>query len=172
MKYIPGFGGRYKATRGGYIYSVARKIILTGRPNHNGYLRVQLRDDSGRIKNWMVHQLILMTYHGPALGRETNHLDCDKQNNHPNNLEWVSHKENMEHASQNGRLEACSRHMTALNVSRAVKVLGYDKNGNLTWALPSLRYAERHGFQHSEISRCLAGKSKTHKGFIWVRANA
>ncbi len=159
------------ATIEGLIYSARSKKILKGRPNHNGYLRLSIRDDDGHIRNWMVHQLVLMTYHSPACGRECNHKDGNKDNNRPSNLEWVTHKQNMAHASQHGLLEPQARRMAEMNVERcSVPIKAVDVDGIEAMFFHSLREAERRGFQHSEISRCLAGKAKSHGGYFWERA--
>ena len=159
------------ATTDGHIYSARSQKILKGRPNHDGYLRVHLRDDDGLVRNWMIHQLVLMAYHGPGCGRECNHKDGKKDNNKPGNLEWLTHKQNMAHASQNGLLEPQARRMAAMNVERcSVPIKALDVYGRESMFFHSLREAERRGFQHSEISRCLAGKAKSHGGYFWERA--
>ncbi len=171
MKPIPGFSGRYMATHDGHIYSSSSKKQLKGRPNHNGYLRVHLRDDDGRTRNWMIHRLVLMAYHGPECGLECNHKDGKKDNNSLYNLEWVTHKQNMAHASQKGLLEPQARRMAEMNVERcSVPIKALDTDGRESMFFHSLREAERRGFQHSEISRCLAGKAKTHRGYFWSKA--
>ncbi len=136
--------------------------------NHNGYLRVHLRDDDGRNRNWMVHHLVLMAYNSLGCGRECNHKDGKKDNNKPGNLEWVTHKQNMAHASQHGLLEPLAMRMADMNVVRcSVPIKALAADGRESMFFHSLREAERRGFQHSEISRCLAGKAKTHGGYFW-----
>ncbi len=53
-----------------------------------------------------VHQLVCKTYKGepPNDGKiyEPNHLDGNKHNNHPSNLEWETHSGNVLHAYESG----------------------------------------------------------------------
>lgn len=53
------------------------------------------------------------------------------------------------------------------NMERSKQVLQYDLNGNFIKEWPSIREAERNGYNHTAIYLCIIGKNKTHKGYIW-----
>lgn len=59
--------------------------------NADGYLQV-----GGANRSWTVHQVVARAFLGecPA-DKEINHIDKNRQNNHIENLEYVTHKENM-----------------------------------------------------------------------------
>ncbi len=69
----------------------------------HGYLFVQLRvSQEGKMISKMsrLHRLVAEAIYGPCPeGSEVNHIDGDKLNNRPENLEYVTHSENMEHAT-------------------------------------------------------------------------
>ena len=66
-----------------------------------------------------IHQLICMTFNGapPSDGRiyEPNHIDGNKHNNHPKNLEWMTRSKNIQHAYDNGLCQAGIR-IKAINI--------------------------------------------------------
>jgi hypothetical protein len=66
------------------------------------YLKVCLCLASG--KTWLrVHQVIALAFvPGYADGLQVNHIDGDRRNNRPENLEWLTGSENMAHAHANG----------------------------------------------------------------------
>ena len=114
---IPGYEGRYCACSSGHIWSVEREI-RTGRYNHlrkyggkylyeskskpDQYPVVALCKE-GIVKWFTVHSLIMLSFVGPRLeGKQINHIDGDKCNNVPENLEYCSQKENFIHAAQIG----------------------------------------------------------------------
>lgn len=76
---------------------------LRGAVNGNGYLNVVLCFNGKRV-NRGIHQLVADAFIGerPA-GKEVNHRDSDKLNNHSDNLEYVTKLENMNHAIRAGR---------------------------------------------------------------------
>lgn len=106
MKDIPGFEGKYAATRDGRIWSYPKKNDMGYGTNHNGrfltpinvgrgYFRVSL----GRTSSKLIHRLVAETYLlNPNKLRTVNHKNGIKTDNRVKNLEWTSHKENMNHA--------------------------------------------------------------------------
>jgi hypothetical protein len=56
-------------------------------------------------KKVKVHRLVCELFHPKLTGKnDVNHKDCDKYNNHLDNLEWCSKSENIKHAWKNGRI--------------------------------------------------------------------
>ena len=77
--------------------------------NGAGYLTVHLYSyDSGtykRSKREYVHRLVAMMFlDNPHSYSQVNHKDCNKSNNHIDNLEWISNSENINHAHKSGRM--------------------------------------------------------------------
>ena len=66
-----------------------------------GYERLLLTTITGR-KDFLVHRLVAMAFHGLPLNdkKEINHLDGNKTNNAPENLEWISRSDNLKHYYQ------------------------------------------------------------------------
>ena len=111
-KPVPGFS-KYEASNRGRVRSIDRLIENTtskGTPytmwrrgtilkpgNVQGYKRVVLCKH-GKEYGKYVHQIIARTFHGKAPAGKTDvmHLDDDKTNNRPRNLQWGTRKENME----------------------------------------------------------------------------
>lgn len=72
--------------------------------NPSGYLRLKMNN-----KNVQVHSLIAELFHGKRPENlVVNHIDGNKLNNHPNNLEYVTIAENIRHSIEMG-LHVCNR---------------------------------------------------------------
>lgn len=139
-----------------------RKVpkILKARKNRGGYLYVSLYKD-GREKKFKVHRLVAKAFiPNPLNLNEINHKNEDKENNHVSNLEWCSHKYNINFGT-------CIERMIE-KLSKAV--ISIDKFGNEEY-FPSLREAERQGFNSGHICACINGKRKTHGGRTWRYVN-
>ena len=68
------------------------------------YLRIDLKNEAGKRKDFLVH-LLVISYFGPPKPsplHECNHKDGDRYNNWIINLEWMTHSENMKHGYDNG----------------------------------------------------------------------
>lgn len=90
----------------GYQASTTGKIRSMKRPNNpiivkpyfmkgNSYERILLCV-KGKVKSFLVHRLVLSAFvPNPLNLTDTHHEDCNKLNNHVENLSWVSHRENM-----------------------------------------------------------------------------
>jgi len=64
-----------------------------------GYMDVHIRLD-GKTRPMAVHRIVCESFHGkpPTEKHQVNHMDGDKGNNNPDNLEWVTAKENARHS--------------------------------------------------------------------------
>jgi hypothetical protein len=113
--------GRVRSTRNGKRHG----RIMAAFRSHRGYFYVKLVRGGVRAK-FSVHGLVARAFIGPKPdGYNINHIDCDKANNRPSNLEYVTHAENVKHARLAGR-KACKltshsvrqiRHMSQDGVS-------------------------------------------------------
>lgn len=75
---------------------------LKVRIDRDGYLRLSLSINSKDI-HLRVHRLIAAAWYGWQNGKEINHKDHNKQNNRPENLEWITRKENEKYKRLAGR---------------------------------------------------------------------
>lgn len=122
-KDIKGYEEYYKVSNLGRVKSLDRSVIKSdgviqnrkGRiktltKNVDGYLTVKLSKD-GIDKRIGVHDLVALAFVGdkPSEEYEVNHIDNDRANNVPSNLEWVTHKENIAHMVAQGR-HYCQTH--------------------------------------------------------------
>ena len=80
--------GRWRSSRG---------VISTPNVASSGYSRVNVLNHI-----YGFHRLVCRAFHGPAPeGKDqVNHIDLNRSNNAPENLEWVSAAQNMQHARE------------------------------------------------------------------------
>ena len=93
---VPGFKGKYAATRDGDIWSYETNRFLKPEPVSNtGYLKVNL--GKGNTQN--IHDIVAQCFLERPEGKDiVNHINHNRQDNRARNLEWVN-------ASQNKKLQ-------------------------------------------------------------------
>lgn len=101
-KPVPGWETMYEVSNHGRVRR--RWSIHTRKTSVNKYGYVTLILHAGTIhKHVTVHALVMAAFVGPCPdGLEINHIDGDKSNNHPENLEYVTRSENTIHALRIG----------------------------------------------------------------------
>lgn len=115
-KDIPGWEGLYQASNLGNIKGVDRWVV--GKDGKSYHIKESIRllhstptceylvvvlSRNRHFSNHLVHVLVCSAFHGKREGLlEVNHIDGNKQNNRPENLEWVSRVQNQRHAMQTG----------------------------------------------------------------------
>lgn len=177
-KNVVGYEGIYEVSNLGNVRSLDRTVPskyidvtanIKGKQlkpikNKYGYLRVNLCNDSGR-KSKFVHRLVAMAFiENPNNFPQINHKDENKLNNSVENLEWCSAKYNCNYGSHN---LLCSLH----NRNKKGKpVIGINTKGEII-TFPSMREAERNGFNARGVWACCNGRQKTHKGYEWRVCN-
>lgn len=170
---IPEYEGRYSATSDGHIYSHITDKVLSEKPHSSGYSSISLMGFDGKRHDLLVHRLICLAFHGAPKQDQTdvNHINCDKKDNRPENLEWCSRKENMRHAMIRGRLTVQRKAVAASNrINKSVAIAGFDANGNECVRFPSIADAIRHGYKG--VWNAMNGRSKTCNGLYWRRIQA
>lgn len=99
---IRGFEGIYQISNKGRLKSFKDKKdgrILSNKNSKGGYLSAVLCYKNRPTRSDKIHRLVAEAFiPNPGNKPEVNHIDGDKQNNHVENLEWVSRKENARHA--------------------------------------------------------------------------
>lgn len=76
-----------------------------------GYLRVDLCGN-GVVKHRLIHHLVLEYFvkNRPSPIHQSNHINGEKRDNRPNNLEWLTLKENRAHATRMGLVASGKKH--------------------------------------------------------------
>lgn len=114
-KEIKGYEGKYIISNYGEIISLPRykennsklqyvppKEICRYINKYNGYIYVQLWNNSN-YKNIRLHRLVAENFiPNPENKCQINHIDGNKQNNRIDNLEWCTASENIIHAYKTG----------------------------------------------------------------------
>ena len=114
---VPSLGGRYSVSSLGRVRREADGVgtysgrILRPGVDRHGYLRTNLRTEgTTRYQIRYVHRLVAEAFLPPVQGKAViNHIDMNKLNNRPSNLEWTTLGDNVLHAWANGSVRPCFR---------------------------------------------------------------
>ncbi|WP_162434564.1 HNH endonuclease signature motif containing protein [Pseudoxanthomonas koreensis] len=150
IREIPGFDG-YRVSRSGRIWSRTGRELAQYR-NRSGYLGVKADE-----KFLPVHRAVALAWVGDPCGMtDVNHIDGNKDNNDPANLEWCTRSQNIRHALDTG-LHACPE----------TPVIGVNwETGAGVWAR-SQAAVKALGFQQSLVNKVLKGERPHHRGYVW-----
>lgn len=133
-----------------------RGRLLSPSPMKTGYLSVDY-SEKGKRKVLYVHRLVAGVFCANPNGwPHVNHIDGNKENNHPDNLEWCTHKQNMQHAMRN-------------RLTQQTPVVAISASGNGYW-FPRVNDVVSLGFQPSCVSNVINGIRRHHRGFTWLAA--
>lgn len=102
-KDIPHYEGRYLISNYGRVFSLLSNKILSMRQNDDGYIVISLQGKDHKRKTEKVHRLVALAFiPNPDNKPEVNHLNCIRNDNRIENLEWVTRAENCAYTSQCG----------------------------------------------------------------------
>ena len=138
----------------GQVWSYKRNKFIANKKG-NGYKGCTMTNDNGEIKHWLLHRLIWTTVNGEIpYGMQVNHIDENKHNNSIFNLNLMTNYENSNWGTRNTRLK------------KTKPVLAI-QDGIIKYIFTNLSNAKTKGFQTKEISKCIKGMFKQHKGYQW-----
>lgn len=197
MKYndLELYTGMYEATEEGHIYSHYSNKILKEHVNKGGYHTVSLVNKYTRKRTTtMVHRFIAYCLvDGYEEGLQVNHIDGNKSNNTPSNLEWVTPKENVYHASRitkvrdfrgenNPRYGVALDEKTKEKISKSLKnnpevgtataipVKGtHIKSKEVVYYESASKAGKELNIDNSAISKVLRGTRKSAGGYRWEK---
>lgn len=103
MKKIQEFEWYYIDEKGNVYSNRSGKFIkLKPYKNKNGYLSIRLENKEGNRPHRLIHRLVAEAFIANEYGLpEVNHIDGNKENNHKDNLEWISRESNIKHSIYN-----------------------------------------------------------------------
>lgn len=184
---VVGYEGSYEVSSMGTIRSLDR---LNGRGSwikgrlmkpamtQNGYMSVTLCFKGEQTTHY-VHRLVAQAFvTNPEDKPQVNHINEIKADNRVSNLEWVTPRENIVHGTKTQRAAANTDYakkvantdyvVIARKLAKAVTATHLRTGEVLDF--PSMKEAQRNGFNASHISKCCRGKLAHHKGYVWEYA--
>ncbi len=166
-KAIPGFEGKYEVSDFGRVKSLDRIVTRVCRwgvkdfrwkgrimtpTDHKGWLVVKL---GACKKMWGVHQLVAMAFIGPCpAGLVVDHVDTNKHNNVPSNLEYVTDVENTKRQYKTGLLDnrGETNGKAVLNDELVRRIREYPKS------IPAKKVAAELGLKPHNVSQVRNGR--------------
>lgn len=101
----------YYVSEYGDIYSTYSKKFLKHNIDKDGYHRVDIHK-----KHMKIHKLVYLTWIGEIpYGKQVNHIDDNKNNNHYSNLYAGTQKENIQDCCKNGHRVGNVHYLTVLD---------------------------------------------------------
>lgn len=161
--------GRIRSTprsvrcRNGYR-TIPGQVIKCFKAKNTGYLQVAL---SGNRRS--AHRLIASTWcDGYFDGAFVDHLNGKRDDNRPENLQWVTPSENCARPYRNGTRKNPFHGIMSGNHPTSKAVVSTCLATGETRVFDSAMDAVRKGFDSGSISRCCTGKIAHHKGHHWA----
>lgn len=160
----------YRAGSDGQIYSRTKYVgfgkkvrtgwyPLTGHLTSKGYRSISLSHENVKVTK-TVHRLVCMAFHGEpkADSMQVRHLDGNRENNRPENLQWGTQEENWSDRRAHGRAMDGERHHSAKFSDK--------ERESIRWAvrvgLCSQRHASRVlGVAQASIQAICAGETSS-----------
>ena len=179
---VVGFEGRYIVSNFGRVRSVdgyGRKParLLKIKKSYRGYMCIDLYDGRGGHKK-LVHRLVAEAFiENPDKCPQVNHKDCNKENNHADNLEWCTASQNIRHAADNGLREYTHDAIKKALVAAQPKLREYRKRVRKTVIAESIKTGETAEYESinaaargtdaspSNVLRVLTGEYKQTNGY-------
>lgn len=171
-KPIDGYDGNYEVSNYG---NIRRGDHIKSLSVWNAYKVVTLYKD-GKPKTMYVHRIVAKAFLPNPLKKQfVNHIDCNKLNNHADNLEWCTRQENEIHAWAHGlkeRIRETSKANAIIareHVNNKISVTQFALNGDFIRVWDSATDAMREtGIDGSAITKCCRGKMDKTGGFRWA----
>ena len=158
-KPVPGYR-LYEVSNLGRCRSKAQGKYLIPYKYPRGYQTYSMKPDKGACRYVYVHRLVALAFHdNPLVLKVVNHIDGNKENNLPDNLEWCSYSHNAKHAIRTGLnwMPATNEENNSnaiLDRNKVVEILKI----HIVCEISTKRIAEMYGVEKSTIGYIIKGK--------------
>lgn len=164
--------GNIVTTKNGVVKKLPDRE-LTGSDNGLGYRKVHITENGIKCHEY-IHRIVAKAFvPNPQNKPCVNHIDNDPANNNADNLEWVTKWENTNWMIVQGRFRRTEQWLSRLHESQKemyVPVIGTNCETGEEMYFERVNAVRESGFRPGEVSRCINGKRKSHKGHTWRRA--
>lgn len=163
---VIGYEGLYMVSDMGRIMSLGRrgnnkKMILSGSPDSDGYIIVNLRKNNEQCKS-KVHQLVMKAFvPNPKKLPEVNHKKGRKKDNRVSQLEWSTSSNNKKHAFLIGLMVAPRG-----GKSPVARKVGKILDGEVVKRYDCISAAKADGCTIYGVCKAIK-KGCRHKGYYW-----
>lgn len=170
-KDIPHYEGRYLVSNYGRVFSLLKKRIMAIQISNDGYAKIRLVGKNGKRNTEMVHRLVAMAFiPNEEQKPQVNHINCIRNDNRVENLEWVTHQENQAYKWKTSNQEKIRSNSRQMMKTMNRKHYGYNpvvcvETGEI---FESTYEAEKAKGGHCEnIKKVCDGERNTCNGYHW-----
>ncbi|MGL4755925.1 MAG: HNH endonuclease [Aeromonadaceae bacterium] len=158
----------YACDASGEILNIKTGRAIKQSVTSGGYAKVCIYHLGKRSFHYAHRVVAECMVENPSGKPEVNHIDGNKLNNNPKNLEWVTSSENQHHAFRCG-LQKPTTLVGKLNGRYKGEIRYIPVSGGEEGVIRSLTDCCKHGFHGPSVHKVISGKLKTHKGHIFWR---
>lgn len=141
----------------GRIRNKKNRHVLKPILDKDGYPRLSI----GSVDNVPIHRLVCETFNGPPTEErnQVNHIDCNRQNNRADNLEWCTPSENIKWGVDHGYVDPIKASKRAAELNpKPVRIV---ETGEVFNSVKEC--AKYFGVKPTNISRVIVGERKGQK---------
>jgi hypothetical protein len=121
-----------------------------------GYVQVNMKLPGEKKIVKKLHRLIaIQLIPNPDELETVDHIDCDKLNNHPSNLQWISNSDNVKKAFEDGRHQRGYYEIT-------------HKDGKVEVIENLVKYCEDENYNPTQCYNVINNKQQAHKDIIKI----
>lgn len=155
----------YEIGEDGSIFSKYYNRLFKGTVQSNGYLQVKMMCKDGKRRHFGIHRVIWFYFNGDIPEEmQVNHIDENKLNNSIFNLNLFTPSDNSNWGTRNERL----REARTNDPRFSCKIIRINPISGEIKEYPSMRQAERDGFNRGCIKRCIDGIQEQSMGYRWM----